>query len=121
MFVLMILSLISTCEICRLLDTVYVWDTFPSGVDVLSENSPNVVFSTECGGTGINEYNQSGISIYPNPTNNLLTIETDNPEQRHHLIPYSLNGQLLYITKLEGTSKQIDMTPFSKRSLFHYN
>ena len=56
-------------------------------------------------------------SIYPNPSTSLLTIKTDNPDC-YSLEIHSLNGQLIYKEEMEGNSKQIDMSPFSKGVYF---
>ena len=57
------------------------------------------------------------IRIYPNPTNLLLTIETDYPDC-YSIDIHSLKGQLIYQEEMEGNSKLIDMTPFSKGVYF---
>jgi len=64
------------------------------------------------------EYNTDyGIKIYPNPTSDLLTIEIDNPDWK--LVDLtSLNGQIIYSTKLEGTSYQLDLSSFRKGAYF---
>ncbi len=66
---------------------------------------------------GVQEATHSGLSIYPNPTNNLLTIETDQSD--HYLIKInSLNGQLVYKGEMEGSSFQIDLSQFQKGVYF---
>ena len=51
------------------------------------------------------------LQIYPNPTNDLLTIETDQFD--HYSINITtLNGQQILIGAMEGTSHQIDLSPF---------
>jgi len=68
-------------------------------------------------GVGV-EYNTDyGIKIYPNPTSDLLTIEIDNPDWK--LVDLtSLNGQIIYSTKLEGNSYQLDLSSFRKGAYF---
>jgi len=97
---------------------VCVWEMpFPPvGVEVDTTGSPNVYFTTDCT-TGIDENPISELSIYPNPTNNLLTIETDNPKQQSVEIT-SLNGQLLHSTEMEGTTHQIDLSSFQNGVYF---
>lgn len=70
-------------------------------------------------GVGVdNPATQRSVKIYPNPATDLLTVETDQPN--NHLIEIvSLTGQLIYRTEMEGSSKQIDMTPFSKGIYFN--
>ncbi|MFC2115151.1 T9SS type A sorting domain-containing protein [Bacteroidota bacterium] len=81
-------------------------------------DSPNVYFTEACSeSTEVKEYNPNGLSIYPNPTNNLLTIETDNPGL-YSIEISSLNGQLIYCASKKGNLMQIDLTPFSKGIYF---
>jgi len=97
---------------------VCVWETFSLGsVEVDATESPNVYFTTECSSTGIEETNLSELTIYPNPTKDILTIETDN------LDPYSikittLNGQQILIGMMEGTHHQLDLSTFQKGVYF---
>jgi len=51
------------------------------------------------------------VNLYPNPTNDLLTIQTEQPGQNSIEIT-SLNGQLIFSSEMEGNSHQIDLTPF---------
>ena len=85
----------------------------------ITEGSENVYFdTTSCGEVTIFGENYfAEFSIYPNPTNSLLTIETDNPDC-YSIDIHSLNGQLIYKEEIEGNSKQIDITPFSKGIYF---
>jgi len=72
----------------------------------------------DCDGTcgndvGIEKTSPSELSIYPNPTNNLLTIETDKPD--HYSIDItSMNGQLIYNSDMDRTSQQIDLSSLQK-------
>lgn len=80
------------------LGSVFVWSSFPSGVIVHSTGSPNVDF-IDCSTIGIENYSESGLSLYPNPTNGLITIES--MQSGHHSIKItSMNGQLKYSTRL---------------------
>ncbi len=55
--------------------------------------------------------------IYPNPTTNILTIETSQPG-KHFIDITSLNGQLLYNLKIEGPTHQIGLSSFQKGIYF---
>jgi hypothetical protein len=66
---------------------------------------------------GIENTCPSELSIYPNPSSSLITIETDRPDY-HSIEIVSLSGQLIYRTEMKGGSKQIDLTPFSKGMYF---
>ena len=100
------------------LGKVCVWELPfpPSGVSINISGSPNVDLTTECT-TGTEEIMLEKLTIYPNPTNNLLTIESDQSD--HYSIEItSLNGQLIYSTEMEGTSIQIDLSPLHKGIYF---
>jgi predicted GH43/DUF377 family glycosyl hydrolase len=66
---------------------------------------------------GIDEVSKSGIRIYPNPANDLFTVEMDKPG-RGSIEITSLNGQLLYSTVMKGTSQRIDLSSFQKGVYF---
>jgi hypothetical protein len=98
------------------LGSVFVWSSFHSDVIVHSTGSPNVEF-IDCSTIGIENYSESGLSIYPNPVNGLLTIES--AQSGHHSIKItSMNGQLKYSTIMEGSSFQIDLSSFQKGVYF---
>lgn len=88
----------------------------PANVKILYQGSPNVYFTTECT-TGIEESSVSGLSIYPNPANSLITIELDQTDQ-YIIEIVSLSGQLISSTQMEGTSHQIDLSSFQKGAYF---
>ena len=73
---------------------------------------PNLYFTTECT-IGIKKTNISELIIYPNPTDDLLTIETKQPDY-YTIEITSLNGQLLLTDEIEGSSQQIDLSSFQK-------
>ena len=101
---------------------VCVWDTFFSdGVIFDATGSPNVCLQTDCNGdcsvVGIENTCPSELSIYPNPTNTLLTIETEYPDH-YSIIITTLNGQQILIEEMEGSTHQIDLSPFKKGVYF---
>ncbi len=100
------------------LTQICVWEMPfpPEGVWVEMDGSPNVYFTTECS-TGIDETNLSGLTIYPNPANNLLNIETEHPE--HYSIKITnLNGQQVFSGEMNGSTHQIDLSSFQKGVYF---
>jgi hypothetical protein len=99
---------------------VCVWtDTFPpSYLAIDTARSPNVYFTSECSGsTELEKYGQKEFSIYPNPTYTLLNIETCISDQ-YNIEITSLNGQLVYIGRMEGLTHQIDLSSFEKGLYF---
>jgi hypothetical protein len=102
---------------------VCVWELpfHHEGVEIDKTGSPNVCFEAVCDGacsaTEIEEQSIPGLSIYPNPTNDLLTIETNQPDQ-HFIEITSLNGQLQYTDRMEGPTHQIDLSSLEKGLYF---
>lgn len=95
------------------LNEVCVWETFnPDSVGTDTIGNPHVYFTTECT-TGLIEYTQSDLGIYPNPVNDFLFIET-NKQGLYAVELYSLSGQLLYSTQLKGSTHQINLSSFQK-------
>ena len=67
--------------------------------------------------TRLNPHFHENIWIYPNPTNSILTIESEQ-QGLHSIEITSLNGQLIYKGEMEGTTHQIDLSSFSKGVYF---
>ena len=65
----------------------------------------------------VNQIEIDKLRIYPNPASDYLTIETDNPKT-HTIKIHSLNGQLLYRTKGEVPTFDIDLSSFQKGLYF---
>jgi N-acetylneuraminic acid mutarotase len=63
------------------------------------------------------EPDQLAFSIYPNPTKDRLTIETDN-HGPHTIEITSLNGQLILSVEMEGTTQQLDLSSFQSGVYF---
>lgn len=107
---------------CHFMTEVCVWEGFDAtNIDMDTTRSPNICFQTDCNGEcsvgGIEGKSLSGLSIFPNPTSTLLTIESNNPDN-HSINITSLNGQLIYSTRMEGTTHQIDLSSFQKGAYF---
>jgi trimeric autotransporter adhesin len=61
----------------------------------------------------ISNIENSGISLYPNPVSDKLTISLSNPDYRLLLNIYSVNGELLYSYNIKGIQTTIDMDNFN--------
>jgi hypothetical protein len=61
--------------------------------------------------TGIDKLLASDLKIYPNPAENMFTIESE-VEQGEVLI-YNLNGQMVYSGSIRSKKESIDLTGFS--------
>jgi hypothetical protein len=104
-------EMLTLIEVC-----VWTMPFPPAGVGVLIFGSPNVYFTTECT-IGIEDNIRTGLSIYPNPVYNLLTIETEISD--HYSIEIlSPNGQQILSGEMEGTTRQIDLSSFQKGVYF---
>lgn len=62
-------------------------------------------------------FSSSGIKMYPNPTNTLLTIETDQPEF-HSIEIHTITGLCIYQEEMEGNISHIDMSSFKEGIYF---
>ena len=100
------------------LSQVCVWEMPfpPENVYVDTSGSPKTFYTTDCT-MGLDEYQYGKFNIYPNPVNDLLTIEIRQPGQNFIEIT-SLNGQLLYTYIMEGSFHQIDLSSFEKGLYF---
>ncbi len=73
--------------------------------------------SVQSTGLVINDNRIPKTTIYPNPTNNQLTIEAEYAD--HYSIEIiSLNGQQILMGEMEGTTNQIDLSSFRKGVYF---
>ena len=69
-------------------------------------------------GSGFSDINYiEKVKIYPNPTSEHLTIES-NKTGLYSIEVTSLNGQLIFNEKMEGTSHQLDLSTFQKGIYF---
>jgi hypothetical protein len=67
--------------------------------------------------TGLKNYKPIHLRLYPNPTNALITVESVTSELSTIEIT-SVNGQLFFSKKVEGTSHQLDLSSFQKGIYF---
>ncbi len=102
------------------LECVRVWELPfpPEGVEVDTTFSPNVVFTTDyCPGVGVEDYIQTGLSIYPNPTSSILTIEIERSDH-YSIYITTLSGQMVISTEMEGSTHQIELSSFQEGVYF---
>ena len=67
--------------------------------------------------TGTHDARQGNFKIYPNPASGPIMFETVEAGPWTVRIS-SLDGQLLYSTKIEGDNRQIDLSPFAQGIYF---
>jgi len=63
------------------------------------------------------DYLSIRVNIYPNPTNSILNLETGQSDL-YSIEITSLNGQVIYTGKMEGTTQQLDLSSFQKGVYF---
>jgi predicted GH43/DUF377 family glycosyl hydrolase len=66
---------------------------------------------------GLKNYKPVHLRLYPNPTNTFITVESVTSELTSIEIT-SINGQLIFSKKVEGTSHQLDLSSFHKGIYF---
>ena len=66
---------------------------------------------------GIEDFKSTNSRIYPNPTFDLLNVETYKPG-KYDIEIYRLNGQKVFSDYLDGTKYQIDLSSFQKGVYF---
>lgn len=99
------------------LHQVCVWDRFSvKNVIIDTSSCPNLYFTKNCT-IGIEEASLSKLSIYPNPTSSILTIEHGYAD-RYLLEITSMNGQQILFGEMEGSIYQIDLTTYPKGVYF---
>lgn len=99
------------------LHQVCVWDEFAvKNVNIDTASCPNVYFTKNCT-IGIPKVDVLKIKLFPNPTEDFLTVET-HISGLYSIKITSLNGQLLYSKMTEGDSHQIDLSSFQKGVYF---
>ncbi|MCF8378962.1 MAG: T9SS type A sorting domain-containing protein [Bacteroidales bacterium] len=104
------------------LEQVCVWELPfpPASFDTLINTigSPNVYFDTICASVNINPtvFNYQ-ISIYPNPTDGIITIDIQNPLNADIEI-YNTNGMMIYSKPLKSIQEQIDLSAYPQGLYF---
>lgn len=64
---------------------------------------------------GIEEFENSNLTIYPNPTSSVITIDLSKLENVTEVAVYDLTGKLMYsAANINGSSLTIDLSDFSK-------
>ncbi|MGW8315918.1 MAG: T9SS type A sorting domain-containing protein, partial [Bacteroidales bacterium] len=83
-----------------------------TGID--TTGSPNVFINTECTENTLVDVEEGlAFSIYPNPTDQLVTIEIGTNDFCHLEIR-SLSGRILFSERMKGNTFQIDLSPYPK-------
>jgi hypothetical protein len=66
----------------------------------------------------INEFDEAGIAIYPNPTSDRITIKSEN-NQINSILISDIGGKIIYShDKIESISTDIDLSSFSNGIYF---
>ncbi|UCH15704.1 MAG: T9SS type A sorting domain-containing protein, partial [Bacteroidales bacterium] len=94
------------------LHEVCVWESFPSGVQVVTAGSPNVQFTTDCAVTVLNTFKlNSTIDIYPNPSDDIINIDIEGLNNAIIEI-YNVSGRLVFSKALNSKVVRIDISGF---------
>jgi hypothetical protein len=100
----------SLTEVC-----VWTMPFPPTYLNVKMYESPTISFLTGCGScpTGIDQDSPPEVSVYPNPTDDLFTVETGTPGYYSFEIT-TLNGQGICKDNFEGKTHQVDISALQK-------
>jgi hypothetical protein len=79
--------------------------------------SNTVKMDVSISSTGLTEYEENVVSVYPNPVNDILTITFKNRGQ-YKVGATSVNGQVLYNKKINALHCHIDLSSFQKGIYF---
>ena len=87
---------------------VCVWDDFSTAsIDVNTEGSPNVNFTTECSVTALSEnQNKYSVTIYPNPATDQVSIDFGQTVAATSVMLFDLTGKLVYSETIDNTDSQ---------------
>ena len=90
---------------------VCVWEGFDiNSIDINTSGSPNVNFTTDCSVMTLNALKENNIiDIYPNPANDIVNIEIENPDNATIEI-YNVSGRLVFSRKLNSGAGKIDIS-----------
>jgi hypothetical protein len=99
------------------LNEVCVWESFTASVYVNIKGSRNVCFETDCNGecekTEIEEYKMEVLSIFQNPSDDIINIEIG--ETHHATIEvYNIAGKLLYRKVADSKTEKINVSDYTK-------
>ena len=113
LFTLLLNDMPSLSEVC------VWWDTPspPDSIWVETTGSPNVCFETNCNGvcenTRIEEYKKEVLSIFPNPSDDIINIEIENPDYATIEI-YNVSGRLVLSKEINLKVEKIDLSGYAK-------
>jgi Leucine-rich repeat (LRR) protein len=93
----------------------------PAGVDIEREGSSNVCFEIDCNGvcqnTEIEEYKKEVLSIFPNPSDDIINIDIENIHGATIEI-YNVSGRLIFSKALNSKFEKIDISGLSEGMYF---
>jgi len=95
---------------------VCVWEVPfpPAGVNVNTEGSPNVNYTTDCAVNIPGVYKEdSRLDIYPNPSDDIFNIEIENINSALIEI-YNVSGNLIFSKEVDSKFEKIDISGFPK-------
>jgi hypothetical protein len=75
-------------------------------------------FLIEGFGVGVNEIYTNAVSIYPNPTSDLLTVEVNGVSNINQLVVVDINGQVIYTNDSMNGALEIDTKHWSQGVYF---
>ena len=84
-----------------------------------SKSSPFIISSVSCNSNSINSnYHENSFSIYPNPANDKIVIETTQITKGGTLTIYNINGKELIKRQIRESKTQIDISNLASGAYF---
>ena len=87
------------------------------GTEIRQDGSPDINFSLCVDNVGTNPGNHQEVSLYPNPTRDILVIQTlsGGPSQ---ITITTISGKLALTCEMEGNTHQVDLSELGKGIYF---
>lgn len=90
----------------------YTYDVYAVYSDGLKSEKKTI--NIEIDNLSTNEVKNSGLKIYPNPSNGMFGIETNLSVQELNAEVYDMSGKLIYQYKFKGNKANLNLTQYPK-------
>ena len=100
------------CKIyTEVFDEIAFWDNYNL---LVLENDDLKLFPTGSSGVGIEETEELDVSIFPNPSNNIVNVQIDNVPADAQIVIQSIDGKEVMRSNQVNTTTTLDVTALAK-------